>query len=76
VGADVGSPVAPHALARQGLSRHAGWRNKVSDMGPRQPLLPHPPFLPSLPPDSSASREAAAGVAPAQIPSKSGLLEG
>ena len=42
VGADVFGSVAPHAVARQVLSRRTGWRDKANIMGPRQPLLPHP----------------------------------
>ena len=36
---------AATAMTWPSLSRHAGWRDKANVLGPRRPLLPHPPFL-------------------------------
>ena len=74
---------ATWALTCSALSRHMRWCDRpcrAMRTGATMPMSwarasPFSPFLSSLPPDRSASREAAAGVAP-QIPSKSGVLEG
>ena len=74
VGADVFGSVTPHALARQVLSRRAGWRDKANVMGPCQPVLPHPPFFPLFLPTAPPPERPLPASPP--LPSKSGVLEG
>ena len=53
---------------RDRVATLAGWRDKANVLGPRRPLLPHPPFLSLLLPDQNCSQGDDVGRRPPKIP--------